>query len=116
VAVDFPAVPMRVVFDSPATPRLPISMLLLPVVRLLPALKPTAMLNEPVLLKSALVVPPRGKITVHLAWFTRVRIPLGLLPVAVRLEQTLASQICLTMDEVGPRKVVIDRNKRYRGR
>ena len=46
------------------------------------------------------------------AWFTRVRIPLGLLPVAVRLEQTLASQICLTMDEVGPRKVVIDQNKR----
>ena len=41
---------MRIVLDSPATPTSPISMLLLPVVRLDPALKPNAMLNEPVVL------------------------------------------------------------------
>src|SRR5208282_388958 len=41
---------MRMVFDSPATPPLPMSMLLLPVVRLEPAAEPTAMLLLPVVL------------------------------------------------------------------
>src|SRR5437773_6762307 len=42
-----PFVPIRILADSPATPLWPISMLLLPVVRLLPALYPRAMLEEP---------------------------------------------------------------------
>src|SRR6266853_348594 len=46
--------PMRIVFDSSATPSAPISMLLSPVVRLSPAEKPRAMLLLPVLLASAL--------------------------------------------------------------
>ncbi len=46
--------PMRVVLDSPATPTLPISILLLPVVRSAPAKGPNAMFLLPmVLLKSA---------------------------------------------------------------
>ena len=46
---------MRIMLDSPATPILPISMLLSPVVRLSPASAPKAMLPLPVLFKSALV-------------------------------------------------------------
>jgi len=49
LVVDLPP-PIRMVLDSPATPGLPMSMLLLPVVRFIPALTPTAMLFEPVLL------------------------------------------------------------------
>src|SRR5207249_1127135 len=50
-----PWVPMRIFFDSPATPALPISMLLLPVVRAPPAPIPTPMLLLPrLLLKKAL--------------------------------------------------------------
>ena len=45
---------MQIVSDSPSTPELPISILLSPVVRLLPAPTPTAVLLLPVLLKSAL--------------------------------------------------------------
>jgi hypothetical protein len=41
---------MRIMLDSPATPRLPISMLLSPVVRLSPAFAPNAMLPLPVAL------------------------------------------------------------------
>ena len=44
---------MRMVFESPATPWLPISILLLPVVRFTPALLPIAILDEPVLFLSA---------------------------------------------------------------
>ena len=54
-AVCVPFVPIRILADSPATPPLPISMLLLPVVRFAPALVPTAVLLLPVLLRSALV-------------------------------------------------------------
>src|SRR6266851_9228500 len=39
---------MRMVLESPATPGLPISMLLMPVVTLKPALLPSAMLKLPV--------------------------------------------------------------------
>ena len=39
---------MRIVLDSPKKPALPMSILLLPVVRLMPALEPMAMLDEPV--------------------------------------------------------------------
>src|SRR5205085_2757342 len=53
VAIWVALLPMRIVLDSPATPTLPKSMLLLPVVRFAPALLPTAMLNEPVLFASA---------------------------------------------------------------
>ena len=54
VFVCVPDLPIRIVLASPATPSAPISMLLLPVVRLAPAWLPTAMLDEPVLLfKSA---------------------------------------------------------------
>src|SRR5438477_12838587 len=45
-----PFVPIRILADSPATPLWPISMLLLPVVRLLPALYPREMLEEPLVL------------------------------------------------------------------
>src|SRR5205085_2026157 len=49
-----PTVPIRILLDSAATPGAPISMLLFPVVRLLPALLPRAILFAPVvLLKSA---------------------------------------------------------------
>jgi len=55
VAVWVPAVPMRMALASPATPALPTSILLSPVVRLAPAETPNAMLLLPVvLLKSAL--------------------------------------------------------------
>ncbi len=54
VLVWIPPTPIRMVLASPANPALPISMLLLPVMRLLPALLPRAMLRLPVvLLKSA---------------------------------------------------------------
>ena len=46
---------MRITLDSPATPILPISMLLSPVVRLRPASAPKAVLPLPVLFKSALI-------------------------------------------------------------
>ena len=42
---------MRIMLDSPATPLLPISMLLSPVVRLTPAFAPNAMLPLPVVLR-----------------------------------------------------------------
>ena len=45
--------PMRMAFDSAATPTFPMSRLLLPVVRFKPALIPNAMLLPPVLLTSA---------------------------------------------------------------
>src|SRR6266566_2069111 len=47
------APPMRMVLASAATPLLPISILLLPVVRFKPALTPNAMLIAPVLFLSA---------------------------------------------------------------
>src|SRR6516164_9188495 len=50
VAICTACVPMRIVLASKATPTLPISILLLPVVRLAPARLPTAMLDEPVVL------------------------------------------------------------------
>jgi hypothetical protein len=53
VAVCVPCLPMRILPDSPATPRLPISILKLPVVSLRPAVEPNAMLLH-LLLKSAL--------------------------------------------------------------
>jgi hypothetical protein len=54
IAVWFIGSPIRIVPDSPISPLLPMSMFLLPVVRLMPALIPNAMLFEPVvLLKSA---------------------------------------------------------------
>ena len=44
---------MRIMLDSPATPRLPISMLLSPVVRLGPAAAPKAVLPLPLVLLRA---------------------------------------------------------------
>jgi hypothetical protein len=55
VAVD--DLPMRITPDSPATPGAPISMLLLPVVRFMPAVPPTPMLNEPVVVVLRAPVP-----------------------------------------------------------
>src|SRR5262245_22525744 len=43
--------PIRIVLDSPPTPKLPISILLLPVVRLAPAPLPRAMLLVPLVLR-----------------------------------------------------------------
>ena len=57
LAVCVAAVPMRMMPDSPATPRSPMSILLLPVVRFMPASKPTAMLLLPVLRFEAARVP-----------------------------------------------------------
>ena len=57
VAVCVPWVPMRMVLDSAAAPALPISMLLLPVVRLNPALRPSPMLLLPVVLKASALSP-----------------------------------------------------------
>src|SRR4051812_37381821 len=54
-AVCLPAVPIRTLPDSPATPALSRSMLLDPVVRAEPALRPSARLPLPVLATSALV-------------------------------------------------------------
>jgi hypothetical protein len=48
---------MRILPDSPATPALPISMLLLPVVKFKPALKPIAMLLLPVVLLTSASTP-----------------------------------------------------------
>ena len=50
VAVCVPCAPMQIVLDSAATPALPISMLLLPLVRLVPAEAPTVMSLAPVVL------------------------------------------------------------------
>ena len=58
VAVCSP-VPMRIVFESPGPPPLPISMLLLPLVRLSPAPDPSPRLLVPVLLASAPRSAPR---------------------------------------------------------
>src|SRR5437762_11610323 len=57
--VDFwvPCLPMRMVFASPALPGAPISMLLLPMVRLLPAVAPRAMLLLPVVLFDRALMP-----------------------------------------------------------
>src|SRR5437016_284462 len=52
-----PPVPMRMVLDSPATLGLPISMLLLPVVRFVPAATPSAMLLPPVALLNSAFTP-----------------------------------------------------------
>src|SRR5882672_11484776 len=52
-----PAVPIRMVLDSPAIPVLPMSILLLPVVRLDPARVPSAMLLPPVVLDSRALTP-----------------------------------------------------------
>src|SRR5882724_4724984 len=52
-----PCVPTRVVLASAATPALPISILLLPIVRLPPALAPKAMLELPVVLRSRELTP-----------------------------------------------------------
>ena len=57
VAVWVPWVPMRMVLASPATPRFPISILLSPVVRLLPAKLPNAMLSLPVVLAKSAKIP-----------------------------------------------------------
>src|SRR5438552_18195239 len=57
VIVCVPAVPMRIVLDSPAAPALPISRLLLPVVRFTPADWPRAMLEPPVVLLSNALAP-----------------------------------------------------------
>ena len=48
---------MRVVFDSPEDPSLPIEMLLLPVVLEAPAVLPTAILLLPVVLLTSAVLP-----------------------------------------------------------
>src|SRR5436190_18112129 len=57
--VDFcvPFLPLRMVFASPALPGAPISMLLLPMVRLLPAVAPRAMLLLPVVLFDRALMP-----------------------------------------------------------
>src|SRR5262245_40681153 len=49
--------PMRIVLDSPATPGLPISILLLPVVRFRPHPWPNAMLSPPVVLFTSALQP-----------------------------------------------------------
>jgi len=72
---------MQIVSDSPSTPELPISILLSPVVRLLPAPTPAAVLLLPVLLKSALspfgrVVAAGGVVQERLITVGRVADPL----------------------------------------
>ena len=52
-----PPVPIRIVLASPATPTLPISILLLPVVRCEPAERPKAMLLLPVVLLASAALP-----------------------------------------------------------
>src|SRR3954467_8220466 len=52
-----PTVPMRIVRDSAATPRLAMSTLFAPVVRFSPARNPTAMLSGPVVLVDSAWVP-----------------------------------------------------------
>src|SRR6266581_7087423 len=69
---------MRMYWDSPALPLLPISMLLLPVVRLVPAESPKAMLLLPVVLLSAL----NPKHVLLLPFVLKKRAPL---PIAVLL-------------------------------
>src|SRR5438094_2966688 len=49
--------PTRIVLASPAKPLLPISILLLPVVRFTPAFEPMAILDEPVILLARALVP-----------------------------------------------------------
>ena len=53
VLVWVPCMPTRIVLASAATPTLPMWILLLPIVRLLPALTPTAMLELPVVLRKS---------------------------------------------------------------
>src|SRR5437763_13387817 len=78
-----PTVPMRMAAESAATPRVPISMLLLPVVRLLPALEPNPMLFEPVLFRSAW--KPSAVLSWPMVLFWSARKPLAVLlkPVAL---------------------------------
>src|SRR5204862_6128528 len=81
VCVPWP--PMRILFDSPALPRLPISILLLPVVNWPPAWIPSAMLPVPVLALSAK------------APYAVLLLPLGLLRRALTLIAVLSSPMSL---------------------
>ena len=75
-------VPIRVVLDSPAAAPAWISTLSWPVVRFAPALKPTAVLNEPVLFASAPV--PSAVLPLPVSLFERALLPSAVLvPVPV---------------------------------
>src|SRR6266542_6929453 len=84
VAVWVPPVPIRIVFDSAATPELPIQMLLFPVVRLLPALKPIAMLREPVVLLTSALLPVAVLLKPVVFWLSAAN-PVAVLPPLVVL-------------------------------
>ena len=81
VAVCVPFVPRRIVLDSAETPRLPISILLSPTTRSLPASNPRAMLLLPIELKSALV--PSAVLLLPLTLLTRAPNPVAVFCVPV---------------------------------
>src|SRR5207248_509446 len=83
--VDFcmPCLPMRIVLASPATPALPISMLLLPVVRLVPARLPRPILDDPVVLCWR-APSPAARLLLPLVLWNKAAVP-----VAVLLEPAL---------------------------
>jgi hypothetical protein len=74
-------VPIRMVFDSAATPVLPMSMLPDPMVRLNPASLPTAMLSSPLLLVRA--PPPKAVLALLVVLLTRALAPTAVLSVPV---------------------------------
>src|SRR6476659_9658498 len=99
VAVSLLTVPIRIVLDSPAIPRAPISMLLLPVVRLAPALLPTAMLNEPVVLFWR-AEPPLAVFWVPVVLEPSALVPLAVLPPPLLLESAPAPLAVLVLPVV----------------
>src|SRR5208282_4941065 len=75
---------MRMVFDSPATPPLPMSMLLLPVVRLEPAAEATAMLLLPMVLPLG-ARTPAAVLSPPVVLLSRANAPAAVLPPPVVL-------------------------------
>src|SRR5947207_7890292 len=85
VFVCVPLLPMRIVLDSPATPALLISILLLPVVRFSPAEIPNAVLLLPLVLLTSASTP------LAVLWLTVVLLGSALSPVPGVLFALLAT-------------------------
>src|SRR5580765_9057070 len=96
----FPCVPTRTVLASAATPALPISILLLPIVRLLPALTPTAMLELPVVLRKS-AFSPLAVLLLPVVLLKSAATPLAvLLPPVVLLKSALTPLAVLRLPVV----------------
>ena len=85
---------MRIMLDSPATPLLPISMLLSPVVRLTPAFAPNAMLPLPVMLFES-AESPMAVLLSPVVLLNRANAPLAVLKSPVTLISSAAVPVAV---------------------